>query len=64
MTNTINIETWQGLFGNNVKQLASAIFYAKCCEGKTIINLPKNQKKQLVKEKTSIIPMCGFSSAL
>tara|TARA_B100000073_G_scaffold344075_1_gene350135 strand:+ start:42 stop:944 length:903 start_codon:yes stop_codon:yes gene_type:complete len=43
MTNTIKIQQWQGLFGNNLKQLAGAIFYAKCCKEKTIINLPKNQ---------------------
>ena len=42
MNNTININQWYGLFGNNLMQLAGSIFYAKCCEGKTSIYLPKN----------------------
>lgn len=42
MNNTININQWYGLFGNNLMQLAGSIFYAKCCEGKTLIHLPKN----------------------
>lgn len=37
MTNYIGI-TWYGYFGNNLQQLAGSIFYAKCCEGTTIIN--------------------------
>lgn len=42
MENSINISHWYGLFGNNLMQLAGSIFYAKCCEGKTLIYLPKN----------------------
>lgn len=40
MNNSINI-TWYGYLGNNIQQLAGSIFYAKCCEGDTIIN-PRN----------------------
>ena len=42
MKNYININSWYGLFGNNLMQLAGAIFYAKCCKERMIIRSPKN----------------------
>lgn len=42
MKNYINIDSWYGLFGNNLMQLAGAIFYAKCYKESTVIRSPKN----------------------
>lgn len=43
METIIEIPNWGGgLFGNNIMQLAAAIFFAKCCNGNTLVNIPDN----------------------
>lgn len=43
MQTIVEIPNWNGgLFGNNIMQLAAAIFFAKCCNGNTTVNIANN----------------------